>query len=675
MAKTAEIISRQSLLWLLIVNLCILLPLYEQMTPWSMAICGICLLWRIGIFSGKVAKPPRYLVTLLAIASATTLALVATQIGMLNALINLLILGYALKYIEMRDRRDVRAVVMVGFFVIAITFIEKQSLWFTLQIIIVATINLCVLVSLYLDEDALKRTARLGGKLMLQSLPLALLLFIVLPRLPPLWMVPKSHSAETGLSDEVSFGDISKLTNSAELAFRVSFQTKPPGNNQLYWRALVMEDYDGRKWTQSKAIKQLETRRQAANYRLRPSGDVINYDVIAKPSHQHWLFGLDLAYSQTPDVSNLPDGRLYAQTPVDQEYQYHVSSYPNAKLDLNLNEATRTRNLRLPQDSNPKTAQLALKFKQTYPDPKQRINAMMLRFNQSPYYYTLTPPPVGPQQIDDFLFENKAGFCVHYASALTFMARYSGIPARLVTGYQGGEWNDNAQYLSVYQYMAHAWVEVWFEDSGWVRFDPTAMIAPNRVEEGFDSVFNPAESYLMSSPFSSLRLRQYPLLNNLRLTLASIDFYWSKWVLGFDNDKQQQLLKRILGDISVTKMAIFIICTMVIIALVIAYSVGLLQFSRRKDPLVAGFDQVANMLAKKGIRREEAESATQYSQRVITLYPHLTQPLSHFIDCYMTLKYKPVDQRRKKALLRHFNKRLTQIRLAIVTSDWQSKNT
>ncbi len=684
MTKTAEIIDRQSLLWLLIVNLGILLPLYEQMTPWSMAICGICFVWRIGIFSGKVAKPPRYLVTFLAIASAITLALVTTQIGVLNGLINLLILGYALKYIEMRDQRDVRAVVMVGFFVIAITFIEKQSIWFTLQIILVATINLCVLVSLYLDDGLLKQTAKLGIKLMLQSLPLALLLFIVIPRLPPLWMVPKSHNAQTGLSDKVSFGDIGKLTRSAELAFRVSFQdvawqNKPPTNNQRYWRALVMEDYDGKTWTQSKAIKSLEVQSHKGNFRPKPTEDeiannVIIYDVIAKPSHQHWLFGLDLAYSQTTEVINLPDGRLYATSPIDQEYHYRVSSYPTAKLDLILDDASRERNLLLPANSNPATAKLAIEYQQAYPDPKQRMQAMMQRFNQKPYFYTLTPPAVGPQQIDDFLFENKAGFCVHYASALTFMARYSGIPARLVTGYQGGEWNPTAKYMSIYQYMAHAWVEVWLEGQGWVRYDPTAMIAPNRIEDGFDAVFNPAESYLLSSPFSSLRLRQYPLLNALRLTLASIDFYWSKWVLGFDNDKQHQLLQRLLGEFSNTKLAIFIICTMMIIALLIAYSVGLLQFHHRQDTLVAGFEQIANMLAKKGISRTEGESANHYHQRVINRYPQLSRPLTHFINCYTALKYEPLNPKQKKALQRHFNIRLNQTRLAILTCDWKKKS-
>ncbi|MCE9678825.1 DUF3488 and transglutaminase-like domain-containing protein [Shewanella sp. AS1] len=674
--KPSQIISRHTLMWLLIVNLSVLLPLYDKMTPWSMAICAICLVWRFGIFTGKVAKPPRYLVALLAVASAITLALVSSQMGILNGLINLLILGYALKYIEVSEHRDVRAVVMVGFFLIAITFIEKQSLWFTLQLLLVASINLSVLVSLYLGGDSWGRTARLGVKLILQSLPLAILLFIVLPRLPPLWLVPKATTAQTGLSDSVAFGDIGQLTRSPALAFRVSFQGVNPSNQQLYWRAIVLEDYDGSRWTQSQSTKllhqQLKFQKGRNDFRQRPLGRKFQYDVISEPTHQRWLFGLDQAFGSHQDVINMPDGSLYSLSNLDQEYQYHVTTYPDAPLSLNLSRESRWRNLKLPKDSNPKTAQLAEQFTRDYPDPSARLSAMMRLFNQSPYYYTLRPPAVGPQQIDDFLFENKAGFCVHYASAFTFMARRSGIPARLVTGYQGGEWNQNAQYLSVYQYMAHAWVEVWLEDQGWVRFDPTAMIAPGRIEQGFDAVFTPEQSYLMNNPFNSLRLRQYPLLNQIRLSLASINFYWSKWVLGFDNDKQHELLERLLGQINMTKMVLFVGSIMALIALLIAFNVGLISFSRRQDSLVAAFEQIADLLAKRGLGRKINESPTDYGKRVLGQAPQLNIPLSAFIDSYMALKYRPLSPDERQRHLQRFKQQVKQLGSAIHRHPWTS---
>jgi len=662
-----EIISRHSLLWLLIVNIAVLAPLYDKLTPWSMAICGICLVWRFGIFIGKVAKPPRYLVTALAIASAITLALVTSEIGLLNGLINLLILGYALKYIEMRNRRDVRTVVLVGYFLIAITFIDQQSIFYAVNLTFVTGINTCVLVSLYREDVKLKDTARIGFKLLLQSLPLAALLFLVLPRLPPLWMVPQQKSTQTGLSDEVSFGDITELTRSAALAFRAEFSMSPPSNQQLYWRALVMEDYDGSKWTQNSSIKNIEENTPFTTpRRQQPDGSSIQYSVIAEPSNQHWLFGLDAAFSSDTGIINLPDYRLYSVRTVDQKFQYHVDSYPQYAMDKTLDSTVRRLNLRLPDDVNPRAFELAQSFEERFPDPETRLSAMMRYFTEQPYFYTLTPPRVGPQQIDDFLFENKAGFCVHYASALTFLARASGLPARLVTGYQGGEFNQSAGYLSVYQYMAHAWTEVWVENRGWVRFDPTAMIAPERVLEGFDAYFQAQDSYLLDSPFSPLRLREFPLLNELRLTLASIDYYWSVWVLGFDKNKQEKILQKLLGKVTQQKIAIFMLMSITLIGLIIAYSAGLIHFNRGKDRVSTTYLRMCYLLEKKGVIRDKRQGPTDFCSIVEQAFPGIATDFRRFTHYYVALKYQPLSPHRRKKTVKLFLSQSRKLKLKII---------
>lgn len=662
-----EIISRHTLLWLLIVNIAVLAPLYDKLTPWSMAICGICLIWRFGIFVGKVAKPPRYLVTALAIASAVTLALVTSGIGILNGLINLLILGYALKYIEMRNRRDVRTVVLVGYFLIAITFIDQQSIFYAINLTFVTGINTCVLVSLYREDVKLTETARLGFKLLLQSLPLAALLFLVFPRLPPLWMVPQQKSSQTGLSDEVSFGDITKLTRSAALAFRAEFTQSPPSNHQLYWRALVMEDYDGRRWTQNLSIKHIEENLPfRIPKRLPPEGSPIQYSVIAEPSKQHWLFGLDAAFSNDIGIINLPDYRLYSVRSVDQKLHYSVDSYPQHKMDKTLDNEVRLLNLQLPDGANPRAFELAKSFTKRFPDPTTRLRAMMRYFTEQPYFYTLTPPRVGPQQLDDFLFENKAGFCVHYASAFTFMARASGLPARLVTGYQGGEFNQSAGYMSIYQYMAHAWTEVWLEDRGWVRYDPTAMIAPERVLEGFDSYFQGQDSYLLDSPFSSLRLREFPLLNELRLTLSSIDYYWSVWVLGFDTDKQKLVLQKILGEVTQKKLAIFMLSSIAFIGLIIAYSAGLIHFSKGKDPVSTIYLRICRLLEKKGVARNTQLGPTDFCRIVTQAFPGIAADFTRFTTYYVALKYQPLSSSRRKKTLKLFLQQSRKLKLKIL---------
>ncbi|MDH1312672.1 DUF3488 and transglutaminase-like domain-containing protein [Shewanella xiamenensis] len=672
--QTGDNISRQTLFWLLLTNLAVLSPLFDKTTPWTLGICAICLLWRIGIYVGKVAKPPRYLVTSLAVGAAITLALVSGEIGLLNALVNLLILGYALKYIEMRSVRDVRAVVIVGYFLIALTFIDHQSMLNTVHLIGVTIINTSVLVTLYQSQHRWQHTAWIGAKLLLQSMPLALLLFLVLPRFAPLWLVPNMKEAQTGLSDSLAVGDISKLTRSSALAFRVSFTDASPIQAELYWRALVLEDYDGQTWRQDTGIKQIQKdafffppsrptpARQFTPLTQQETNNpqpVYHYQVIAEPSHQSWLYGLDVAYSQDDKVVNLPDYRLYALRNVDQRMGYNASSWPKAKMDLTLSAKQRQINLKLPADSNPRTLKLATEFKAKYPEPKQRLWAMMGYFNHEPFFYTLTPPPIGRQQIDDFLFENKAGFCAHYASAFIFLARATGLPARIVTGYQGGEYNPQADYLSVYQYMAHAWAEVWLEDEGWVRFDPTAMVAPNRIEQGFDAEFSPEQSYLQESPFSSLRFKTMPWLNELRQRFASLDYYWSLWVLGFNQERQNKVLSDILGDVTKTKVAVFMSVCISLIGLYIAYSVGLFRFKREQDPISAKYQRICQRLSKFGINRPAHLGPNAFAEQLIDTHqqqsPEFCREFDTLTQSYVALKYQQLADGDYQAALKRFN--------------------
>lgn len=681
--RTVQIsISRHTLMWLLITNVAILSPLYQQVTVWSLAICTICIIWRVGIYLGKVARPPRWLVTGLAFFSAMTLAMVANKIGVLTALINLLILGYALKYIEMRSRRDVQVVVLAGYFLIALTFLQQQSVWSSLHLLLVTLINTCVLISLYHDENNFKYAATLGTKILLQSVPLAIILFIVLPRLPPLWMVPPQGTAKTGLSNTVSFSNITELTRSSELAFRATFVGGyQPINANLYWRALVMEDYDGKQWQQNVSITAAENAFVDKTSPKEPtsalsmssvsmedldSDTALSYSVIAEPSGQHWLFGLDRATSQDKGVKMLADFRLYATTPIEQQKLYNVTSYTNANLQVELPLAQQQLNLRLPEGQNPRTRALAQQFAKHYPNAEDRLTAMMRYFTEQPYFYTLRPPPVGKQQIDDFLLNNKAGFCVHYASAFAFMARATGMPARLVSGYQGGEYNQAAGYFSIYQYMAHAWVEVWLADRGWVRFDPTAMIAPERIEQGFDAFFDPQQSYLADSPFGYLGLQSSEFIKQLRMQFASIDYFWSVWVLGFNTNKQQRVLEEVLGEVTRTKLAILLIVSLGIVGLSIAYSAGLIQFHRSNDKHLNAYYAVCKLLKKSNLARDYNEGPQAYNQRVGLALPSLAADFNKFTDYYIAIQYQVLNKKAQKRLSRLLIKQSRRLKFIII---------
>ncbi|WP_394494611.1 transglutaminaseTgpA domain-containing protein [Shewanella sp. ENK2] len=670
-----ENISRNTLFWLLLTNALVLSPLYQDATLWSIGICCICFVWRIGIYFGKVAAPPKLLVTSLAIGAAITLGLVSKEIGMLNALVNLLILGYALKYIEMRQIRDVKVVVLVGYFLIAFALLERQSMLDTVHLLFVSLINTCVLISVY-QHATRKINFSFGAKVLLQSLPLAILLFIVFPRLGPLWLAPSMKNATTGLSDEVSLGDISKLTRSPDLAFRVGFDNESSNaskiqlipNEALYWRALVMENYDGKTWKQANLRKNAQQRayrerKQRAMPAQVEQSNSLNYQVITEPTYQKWLFGLDQAFSETDHVVEMDDFRLYSVRNIDQRFSYRVTSYPMSMLEPVLTPLTKRINLSLPKETNPQTQALAQQFVKDYPEPLPRINAMMQYFNQQSYFYTLSPPPLGNNQVDDFLFKNKAGFCSHYASALVFMARSSGIPARMVAGYQGGEYNPKAGYYSIYQYMAHAWTEVWIEGRGWIRLDPTAMIAPERILDGFDAMFTGQDSYLQDSLFTSLRVKEIPWLNDIRLQLASLDFYWSVWVLGFDEERQQQVLSELLGEVNTSKIIILMIVSFSIIALVIAYYAGVFALKPKQDPLIKRYSHICSKFADKGYPRETMPPqafANFIHQAIHQEQPQLAADFNKMTEHFIALQYQVLNdkqaQQHQTLFKRYFRK-------------------
>jgi transglutaminase-like putative cysteine protease len=664
--NSSDHLSRRTLFWLLLTNIAVLLPLYDKITVATLGICAICFIWRLGIYLGKVSRPPRLLVTLLALSAAITLALVSREMGLLNALINLLILGYALKYIEARIRRDVLAIILAGYFLIALTFIDHQGMGNVLLLLPVTAINTLTLVSLYRDDCSAATQSWLTVKLLLQSLPLTLLLFIVMPRFAPLWMVPQLKSASTGLTDEVGFGDISRLTRSSDLAFRATFDGPVPPPQALYWRALVLEDFDGKHWRQAPTTKALQHKVNLLKpNRTPPKGNSRSYRVIAEGSGQQWLFAIGNAFSDTQGVFNLPDYRLYAGRPLQQKFQYRVQQYVDAPLHEELlSDDERERNLALPSSVNPRTRALPQQFVTAYPQPEPRLDAMMRYFNQQPFFYTLTPPVTGPQQLDDFLFETRAGFCAHYASAFTFMARASGLPARLVTGYQGGEFNADAGYLSVYQYMAHAWSEVWLADRGWVRFDPTAMIAPQRIEQGFDSLFAPQDSYLAGTAFSGIRSSAW--YNQLRLRLASLDYYWTVWVLGFNGERQQQVLRGLLGEITTTRIAFLVLGVMTLIFIIIGYSAGLIALPTRQPQLDRDFRRISRLAARKGVIRATGCGPKDYVQQLIQHWPEQQKPLNEWRELYLQLKYAKLSPVTQRITAKRFHRLTAQLWLQLL---------
>jgi transglutaminase-like putative cysteine protease len=481
---------------------------------------------------------------LLAVLSILGLIYSALNAGLLFGMVNLLILACALKLMQMRSQKDVYQLVISLLFLIGCGFIFNQSIGFSLFYGLMCLALLLSLACYHAPSNTMRKQLKTISILSLQALPIGVLMFLVLPQLSPLWHTPKAKGAQSGLSEQITPGDIAALSQSSELAFRATFEDTPPIARQRYWRAIVMEDFDGKTWKvhpyrQKVREYQLETKQQ---FEPKLTGPFFNYEVIAEPTYQPWLFALDIAVpanaQSSRNIMQSSDFLLFNRQPVVSKYQYAVRSYPEALASQTLTTADKQINLSLPKKGNKRTQEWVNKLRAQHQDNTKFVEAVLSHFIDNPFVYTLRPDVMLVDPVDRFLFDKQAGFCSHYASALAYSLRLGGIPARIVTGYQGGELVENtgkSPYLSIYQYDAHAWVETWGDNSGWQRIDPTALVSPDRIEFGLQQAMQEEGSFLADSPFALARLTNIAWLNNIRLFLADIDYNWSRWVLGFNS--------------------------------------------------------------------------------------------------------------------------------------------
>src|SRR5690606_11173818 len=398
-----------------------------------------------------------------------------------------------------------------------------------------------------------QRSFRLAAAILLQAVPLMLLLFMVTPRLGPLWAVPlNSSTAKTGLSDSMSPGDISELMQSDAPAFRVTFTGANPQPHQLYWRGLVFSHFDGRRWAQNHMQSILSNiawdkeRRERQLNRVQFLGQRYQYEIIMEPSYQPWLLALNAPREWDDGIGIGPDNWLQHRRPVSQRLQYRVESYLDYRLQSEgLTDMQWRFERGLPPDSNPVTRATAQAWMAEEGSAERVIRRLLNYFNQD-FTYTLKPPTLGQHSVDDFLWQSRQGFCQHFASSFAVFMRAAVVPARVVVGYQGGSYNPRDNYWLVRQRDAHAWAEVWLEGRGWVRVDPTAAVAPERIYDTLAERAPGAEGVLGG-------------LRGLTPVLDLGDWVrrgWNDFVLGFDAARQRRLLQPLgLGELPPARLA------------------------------------------------------------------------------------------------------------------------
>ncbi len=495
-----------------------------------------------------------------------------------------------------------------------------------------------------------------------QGVPLVLLLFMLFPRFDsPLWSMPReSSSARTGLSDSMTMGNITDLVDSEEIAFRVRFDGEIPAASELYWRTMVLWQTDGRRWDRLSFTPELL--RLASRPTIKGDREV-NYDVTLEPHQQKWLPLLDRP-AQIPEGIDgklllSPDFQVSMESELKKLAQYRLRSLINYR-DGTLDSWAWEAGLQLPDGPNPQSVELAEQWRSEGLSDSELVNRALNYLSEGPFWYSRRVPELGTNPVDAFLFESQKGFCEHYAASFVTLMRAAQIPARVVIGYQGGEVNrigPLGAYLIVRQSDAHAWTEVWLEEQGWIRIDPTSVIPPSRVEAADDALrFESTEASPISSEQIAWLVQGW---RNLRNSWDAANNAWNYWVVDFNRERQQRLLEQLgLGALNWQQLGLMM--TAFIVLLLIGGALSLLYQRSRVDPVVALYRRFCRKFRKMGIHYQESETPDQFARRVIEKRADLEQVLQPIIELYYRLRYQPGVP---PELYREFRRRVRDFKL------------
>ncbi|WP_088331904.1 DUF3488 and transglutaminase-like domain-containing protein [Lacimicrobium sp. SS2-24] len=636
--------------------------LFTPLQTWILILVGCAGIIRISLFlNWQKHQISVRTINLLAILSAIVLATFGWQLGLLLGMLNLLALACSLKLMLLANRRDYFQLIGIQFFLIGTGLVFNQSILFSL---LYGMLTLMLLLSLafHISPSTSWRAQTMRiAKMSLQALPLCLMLFLIIPKLGPMWQMPVGKGSETGLSDKVTPGDLAQLARSSELAFRVSFEQQVPAMNQRYWRALVLEEFDGKTWQTAPYRDTLRRRYQRTNNRFNPavSGPRIDYQVLSEPSQKPWLFGLDVAISHDSKIWQGREYQLLSRFPLQSGIAYKVSSYTQSPLLPDIEVLDRRLNLQLPESGNPRTRQWVKALREQHKTEGELIKAVSEYFIQQDFRYTLNPNPMPVDPVDQFLFEEQAGFCAHYAGAMTYALRLAGIPARMVTGYLGGEMRGDA-YMSIYQYDAHAWVE-WLSEDGWKRLDPTALVSPLRLDFGLQQAVAYEDSFLADSPLR--RLQQFAWVNEFRMLLDDMDYLWSKWILGFNRDNQEDVLKALLGELSTLRLTIAGLALVAITAILLAlYHYKHWLVLAKKTPAYY-YARSLKLLDDNGITRPHWMGPEDFSKQVQqSMSTDISHIFEHITGCYLQSCYARGGNTKTQGLNQRMRTLLNQLK-------------
>ena len=528
-------------------------PHFVRLFPGLSVFGAIAIGWGAMVQAGRWPPPGVLVKAALACTGFGVVFVTSRHPFAIEPMIGLLLVAYQLKLVETTRRRDGFVVAFMAYFVIATHFLFDQSLAMAAYALLAVILVTGALVGQTQSATVIRprQLVAMALRMTLPAVPLAAVVFLLFPRVSPLWNVPIPSTARTGLAETLRPQDVAALSRNPEVAFRVEFEGIPPPVAERYWRSLVYYGFIDESWEVAPAIEvSLAERvdwhagRERAPWAgaVLPQGDGYRYRVIMEPTDQRWLYALGSASSPRQDIGTTRDGRLVVRDPIVAKFGYAANSTLTVPGDLP--DWMRSRSLQLPSGGNPRARQLAGQLRERAGNDAGFVAAAFDFYRRGGFVYTLTPAAIpGDDSIDGFLFGPRRGFCAHYAGSLVFLARAAGIPARLVGGYLGGEQNVLSNFVTVRQYDAHAWAELWLGERGWVRVDPTAVVAPERISRGVEAM-GEGQLGVFSTPWGVRRMAGLAYVFG---ALDSLEHQWNEWVVGYDAEFQARLLSGWIG--------------------------------------------------------------------------------------------------------------------------------
>jgi protein-glutamine gamma-glutamyltransferase len=621
----------------------VIAPHAVHLPTWIPALVAVVLLARFYFGWQHRKLPNKWLLIAVALACTAGIGLSYRTLYGRDVGVAILTVLMALKVMEMSRPRDTMTVVLLAYFLVVTNFFYSQSIPTALYMLLVVWVITATMIGLQhqAGRPKLGLVLRHAATIILQGVPIMLALFLLFPRVQgPLWGLPQiNFSAKSGLSESMAPGDVSSLSLSDEVAFRVLFENQPKQPSQLYWRGPVLWNYDGRTWRPGLNLT-------APGPAVEALGPPLRYTVTMEAHDRYWMFAVDLPLVVPQGAYLTTDFQLLSRRIVRERLRYEMQSAPQYRIGVDESPGTLRLARRLPPEVSPRARALAAQWQAQAGSDRDIVSRALGLFREQPFTYTLDPPKLDADPVDQFLFDTRSGFCEHYASAFTFLMRAAGIPARVVTGYLGGEVNPVDGYVVVRQSDAHAWSEVWLPGEGWVREDPTAAVSPLRIERGLAAAVPEIERPLLAR-------NSFDWLKQARFAWDAVANTWNQWVLGYNPDRQMRFLAQFgLADVTWQNMVIILTAVSGIIILTLSLVLLFRINAQRPDPVQRAYLSYCDAMAKRGAARKPSEGPRDFAARVSMQFPEFRETAQKISALYVSLRYGGGDKLGKLQALR-----------------------